>query len=56
MKKKEKETLRGMSDEELKKRIAVLEAEILKGNLGRKVRRKRKERAIAHTMLRERAL
>lgn len=56
MKKKEKQVLQGMSDEELTKRITMLEAEILKGNLGRKVRGRRKEIAIAKTMLRERAL
>lgn len=51
MKKKEKESVRGMSDEELAKRIAVLETEIIKGNLGRKIRAKRKEIAIAKTMV-----
>lgn len=51
MKKKEKQALFGMSEDELAKRIVTLEEEITKGTLGRKVRAKRKEIAVAKTIL-----
>lgn len=51
MKQKEKESLRGMSDEELSKRIMSLEADITKGGLGRKIRAKRRDIAIIKTIV-----
>lgn len=56
MKKKEKQSLRSMSEVELVKHIGTLEAEITKAKLDRKVRAKRKEIAVAKTILREREL
>lgn len=65
MKKKEKQSLRGMSEVELAQHISVLEAEIAKGKLDQKtkqmkniriLRSKRVVVAIAKTILRERML
>lgn len=56
MRKREKDMLRGMSDEELRKRIEAIEGELRKGTLGRKARGKRKERAFLKTIRRERTL
>lgn len=60
MKKKEKQLLQGMSDDELSKRTVTLEAEIAKGKLDgatkqgkntRVFRAKRQEIAVAKTIL-----
>ncbi|MBI4066488.1 50S ribosomal protein L29 [Candidatus Gottesmanbacteria bacterium] len=65
MKKKEKQSLRGMSDPELVKHIQSLEAELLKAKLERVTkqvknvrvfRAKRTALAVAKTILRERTL
>ncbi len=65
MKKKEKQSLRAMSDAELAKQIHTLETEMLKGRVERMTkqmknlrlyRTKRKVIAVSKTILRERAL
>ena len=65
MKKKEKSTVRAMSQAELVKHISALESEIAKGTLGRVTKQiknvhtfgnKRKEIAVAKTILQEKFL
>ncbi|MEK7543486.1 MAG: 50S ribosomal protein L29 [Patescibacteria group bacterium] len=65
MKKKEIQSLRSMSDQELTKQIGTLETEMLKGRVERKTkqlknlrlfRAKRTRVAVAKTILREREL